>query len=62
MFPGGWKGPALSPGTTLVDLSEIQEKLRWGYRFMNVGNILAYGTQVLTPQPRNLARQSWWED
>jgi len=46
--PGRLEGSGIVAGTTLVDLSEIQEKLRWGYRFMNVGNILAYGTQVLT--------------
>jgi 4-hydroxy-2-oxoheptanedioate aldolase len=46
--PGQLEGSGIVAGTTLVDLSEIQEKLRWGYRFMNVGNVLAYGTQLLT--------------
>ena len=30
-----------------MDVSEIQEKTRWGYRFLNVGNALRYGVQVL---------------
>jgi hypothetical protein len=30
-----------------MDLSDIQEKISWGYRFLNVGNTLSYGTQVL---------------
>ena len=34
-------------GTTLVDVTEIGQKIEWGYRFMNVGNPLAYGLQTL---------------
>ena len=34
-------------GTTLVDIDDVREKLSWGYRFMNVGNPLAYGVQTL---------------
>ena len=37
----------IAVGTTLMDVSEIQEKIRWGYRFLNVGNALRYGVQVL---------------
>ena len=37
----------IAVGTTLMDVSEIQEKTRWGYRFLNVGNALRYGVQVL---------------
>ena len=40
-------GTGVVPATTLVDVAEIQEKIRWGYRFMNVGNALTYGAQVL---------------
>lgn len=46
-FPKNLEKSGIVAGTTLTDLSEIQEKLRWGYRFMNVGNILTYGTQTL---------------
>ncbi len=34
-------------GTTLEDVSEIQEKISWGYRFLNVGNPFGYGVQAL---------------
>lgn len=34
-------------GTTLGEVAEIQEKIRWGYRFLNVGSALSYGAQVL---------------
>ena len=37
----------IATGTTLVDIDDIREKLEWGYRFMNVGNPLAYGVQTL---------------
>ena len=37
----------LVTATTLVDVSEIQEKVRWGYRFLNVGSALGYGVQTL---------------
>ncbi|MDA0709302.1 MAG: aldolase/citrate lyase family protein, partial [bacterium] len=40
-------GTGIVAGTTLVDLSEVQQKLRWGYRFMNVGSILGYGAQAV---------------
>ena len=37
----------IAVGTTLGELDQIQEKIRWGYRFLNVGNALRYGVQVL---------------
>ena len=45
--PRRLEGTGVAAGTTLVDVSEIQQKLGWGYRFMNVGNALVYGVQVL---------------
>ncbi len=45
-------GSGIVAGTTLGLVAEVQEKYRWGYRFLNVGNPLAYGMQVLS---RNLA-------
>ena len=41
------EGTDIVTGTTLVDMAEIQEKIRWGYRFINVGNALGYGVQAL---------------
>ena len=38
----------IAAGTTLGDIDEIQQKLDWGYRFMNVGSPLAYGVQTLS--------------
>ena len=40
-------GSGIVAGTTLLEVAEIQEKYRWGYRFLNVGNPMAYGMQVL---------------
>tara|TARA_B100000586_G_C19937917_1_gene354253 strand:- start:323 stop:736 length:414 start_codon:yes stop_codon:yes gene_type:complete len=45
--PRRLEGSGIASGTTLMDLSDIQEKISWGYRFLNVGNTLSYGTQVL---------------
>ena len=45
--PERLEGTGIVAGTTLGDVDEIKEKLGWGYRFMNVGNAMGYGTQVL---------------
>jgi 4-hydroxy-2-oxoheptanedioate aldolase len=45
--PKRLEGTGLVAGTTLVDVAEIQQKLRWGYRFMNVGSVLGYGAQMV---------------
>ena len=45
--PRRLEGSGIASGTTLMDLSDLQEKISWGYRFLNVGNTLSYGTQVL---------------
>ena len=45
--PKKLEGSGIVAGTTLTDVSEIQEKIRWGYRFLNVGSIVGYGAQVL---------------
>jgi 4-hydroxy-2-oxoheptanedioate aldolase len=45
--PRRLEGAGIVAGTTLGEVSEIQEKIRWGYRFLNVGNALSYGTQAL---------------
>ena len=37
----------IAAGTTLAEIDQLQEKIRWGYRFLNVGNALRYGVQVL---------------
>ena len=42
-------GSGVVPGTTLVGVTDIQEKIRWGYRYnMNVGNVVTYGNKVLS--------------
>ena len=45
--PRRLEGSGIVAGTTLLDVAEIQEKIRWGYRFLNVGNALGYGVQVV---------------
>jgi 4-hydroxy-2-oxoheptanedioate aldolase len=45
--PKRLEGTGIVTGTTLGDVAEIQEKIRWGYRFLNVGSALGYGAQVV---------------
>jgi 4-hydroxy-2-oxoheptanedioate aldolase len=45
--PSRLEGTGIAAGTTLADFEEIKEKLSWGYRFMNVGNVLDYGATVV---------------
>ncbi|MCE7989286.1 MAG: 2-dehydro-3-deoxyglucarate aldolase [Caldilinea sp. CFX5] len=47
-IPRRLQGSGIAVGTTLESLSEIQEKIDWGYRFLNVGSPLGYGLQALT--------------
>lgn len=44
----------IAVGTTLSELDQIQEKVRWGYRFLNVGNALRYGVEVLDSHLKTL--------
>jgi len=46
-FPRILAEKGIPAGTTLGDVEEVKQKLAWGYRFMNVGNPLAYGVQAL---------------
>ena len=46
-LPKRLAGSGHTIGTTLGDITEIQQKIDWGYRFMNVGSPLAYGIQAL---------------
>lgn len=45
--PKRLKGTGIAAGTTLMEVAELQEKIRWGYQFLNVGNVVSYGVQVL---------------
>lgn len=45
--PKRLEGTHIVAATTLADVDEIQQKVRWGYRLLNVGSALGYGTQVL---------------
>lgn len=46
-LPRRLEGTGIMPGITLTSVSELQEKIDWGYRFLNVGSPLGYGLQVL---------------
>ena len=52
--PKRLEGTGLVAATTLGDVAEIQQKVRWGYRFLNVGSALNYGTQVLAGHLKTL--------
>jgi 4-hydroxy-2-oxoheptanedioate aldolase len=56
-FPSKLEGTGIVPATTLVNLDEIKEKLDWGYRYMNVGNALAYGCGVVQSHLDELRRR-----
>lgn len=47
-IPRRLQGSGIAVGTTLESITEIQEKLDWGYNFMNVGNPLGYGLKTLS--------------
>lgn len=46
-IPRRLAGSGVMIGTTLTDVSEIQQKYRWGYRFLNVGSPLGYGLSAV---------------
>ena len=46
--PRRLEGTGIADGTTLTDIDDIEQKLDWGYRFMNVGSPLGYGTAVVS--------------
>lgn len=46
-IPRRLKGTGIAAGTTLVQVAELQQKMSWGYRFLNVGSPMAYGLGVL---------------
>ena len=52
--PRRLEGTGIVTGTTLVDVAEMQEKIRWGYRYINVGNALGYGAQALAGNLKTL--------
>jgi 2-keto-3-deoxy-L-rhamnonate aldolase RhmA len=52
--PRRLEGTGIVTGTTLVDVAEMQEKIRWGYRYINVGNALGYGVQALAGHLKTL--------
>lgn len=45
--PKRLEGSGIMAGTTLNDVADIQEKIDWGYRYINVGHPMGYGMQVL---------------
>ncbi len=46
----------IAVGTTLDSVAEIQEKIGWGYRFLNVGSPFGYGLQALTQHLETLRK------
>lgn len=46
-IPKRLAGSGIMIGTTLGDVSEIQQKYRWGYRFLNVGSPLGFGVSAV---------------
>ena len=45
--PRRLEGSGIAAATTLGEVGDIQEKIRWGYQMMNVGSALSYGGAVL---------------
>ena len=46
-IPRRLAGSGIATGTTLGDVDEVRQKIEWGYRFLSVGNPLAYGVATL---------------
>jgi 2-keto-3-deoxy-L-rhamnonate aldolase RhmA len=53
-IPRRLAGSGIMIGTTLTDVSEIQQKYRWGYRFLNIGNPMHYGLGVVAGHVQTL--------
>ncbi len=45
--PKRLEGSGIMAGTTLSDVQDIQEKIDWGYRYINVGTPMGYGMAAL---------------
>lgn len=45
--PKRLEGTGIMAGTTLDDMKDIQQKIDWGYRYINVGSPMGYGMRVL---------------
>ena len=41
------EGSGIMAGTTLDDVGDIQQKIDWGYRYINVGTPMGYGMRAL---------------
>ncbi|MEZ4614646.1 MAG: aldolase/citrate lyase family protein [Caldilineaceae bacterium] len=46
-IPKRLAGSGIVIGTTLADPAEIQQKYRWGYRFLNLGSPLGFGVAAV---------------
>lgn len=46
-LPQRLEGTGIAAGTTLVEVEDMEQHLEWGYRFINVGSVVGYGSGVL---------------
>jgi 4-hydroxy-2-oxoheptanedioate aldolase len=53
-IPRRLAGSGLVIGTILGDVAEIQQKYRWGYRFLAIGSPLNYGLAVVAEHVKTL--------
>lgn len=53
-IPRRLAGSGVAIGTVLNDVSEIQEKFRWGYRFLTLGSPMYYGLDVVVQHVETL--------
>jgi 2-keto-3-deoxy-L-rhamnonate aldolase RhmA len=53
-IPRRLAGSGIMIGTTLTDVREIQQKYRWGYRFLNIGSPLGYGLDAVKGHVRTM--------
>ncbi len=60
--PKRLQGTGIVAGTTMGAVAEIQEKIRWGYRFLNVGSALGYGVQTVRENLEMLRRNPRGEE
>ncbi len=45
--PRRLEGSGIVTGTTLVNVAEMQQKIEWGFRFMNCGSAIGYGAEIV---------------
>ncbi len=52
--PKRLKKTDIATGTTLFDVAELQQKISWGYRFLNIASPMSYGVREVARHAQTL--------